>query len=68
MLTLWIHLVAFYEVVVLNCIQPVNWKYCSRLDQWLVPELVEGYEIWAGDKMPYQNESVYLNSLGNHKD
>ena len=38
MLTFWIHLVAFWQVAVMNCIQPVNWKYCYRVDQWLIPD------------------------------
>ncbi len=63
MLTFWIHLVAFYEVVVLNCIQPVNWKYCLPVHEWLVPELVQGYKIWQGQEHIYQNEKDYLNEL-----
>jgi len=63
MLTLWIHLVAFWQVVVLNCIQPVNWQYCYRVDQWLLPEVQEGYRIWSGQSHPYQNEKDYLNNL-----
>ena len=59
----WIHLVAFFKVVVMNCIQPVNWKYCYRGDQGLVPDLIEGYEIWTKQKHPYQNEKDYLNSV-----
>ena len=50
MYSLWIHVVAFFQVVVMNCIQPVNWKYCYRVDQWLIPDLVEGYEIWTKQK------------------
>lgn len=61
MLSLWIHLVAFFQVVVMNCIQPVNWQYCYRVDQWLIPDLVEGYQLWTGEKHPYQNEKDYLN-------
>jgi hypothetical protein len=61
MQTIWIHLVAFYQVVVINCIQPVNWKYCYRVDQWLVPGVVEGYEIFIGKKKPYELEREYLN-------
>ena len=60
MLTLWIHTVAFFQVVVMNCIQPVNWQYCYRVDQWLIPDLVEGYEIWTKQKHPYQAEKDYL--------
>ncbi|AOO05391.1 hypothetical protein W1030709_174 [Synechococcus phage S-RIM2] len=63
MLSLWIHLVAFFQVVVVNCVQPVNWQYCYRVDQWLIPDIVEGYQIWSGQKKIYQNEKDYLNSL-----
>jgi len=63
MLSAWIHIVAFFQVVVLSCIQPANWKYCYRVDQWLVPDLIEGYQIWSGEKRPYQSEKDYLNSL-----
>jgi len=63
MYSLWIHLVAFFQVVVMSCIQPVNWKYCYRVDQWLVPEIVQGYKLWSGQERPYQVEQDYLNSL-----
>jgi len=63
MQTFWIHLVAFWQVVVMNCVQPVNWQYCYRVDQWLIPDIVEGYQIWSGQKKIYQNEKDYLNSL-----
>jgi len=63
MLSAWIHIVAFFQVVVLSCIQPVNWKYCYRVDQWLVPDLIEGYQLWTGEKHPYQLEKDYLNGL-----
>jgi hypothetical protein len=52
-------------VVVLNCIQPVNWKYCYRVDQWLVPELVQGYKLWSGQEQPYQIEKDYLERIQN---
>ena len=63
MLSLWIHTVAFFQVVVMNCIQPANWKYCYRVDQWLVPEVIEGYKLWTGETHPYQNEKEYLKDL-----
>lgn len=61
MYSLWIHLVAFFQVVVMNCIHPVNWQYCYRVDQWLIPEVIEGYQLWSGQKDIYQNEKEYLN-------
>ena len=62
MQTLLIHLIAFWNVVVMNCIQPVNWKYCYRVDEWLIPDLVQGYKIWTGEEQIYQNEKEYLES------
>jgi hypothetical protein len=44
----------------MNCVQPTNWQYCYRVDQWLLPDLVEGYQLWRGEKHPYQNEKDYL--------
>lgn len=63
MLSIVNHLVAFFQVVVVGCIQPVNWKYCYRVDQWLIPDVVEGYQLWSGEKKAYDNEKDYLNSL-----
>ena len=60
MLTICIHTVAFFQVVVMNCIQPVNWQYCYRVDQWLIPDLVHAWEIKTGKYVPYQEERNYL--------
>jgi len=60
MLSIWIHLKAFFMVVVLNCVQPVNWKYCIRVDQWLIPDLIHAWELKTGKYVPYQNEKEYL--------
>jgi len=60
MLSLWIHLKAFFMVVVLNCVQPVNWKYCYRVDQWLIPDLIHAWELKTGKYIPYQEEKDYL--------
>ena len=63
MLTIWIHAKAFFFVVVLNCLQPVNWKYCYRIDQWLIPDLIDAWELKTGKVHPYQNEKEYLRSV-----
>ena len=63
MYTIWIHTVAFFQVVVMNCIQPTNWQYCYRMDQWLIPDLIEGIMIYTGEKTPYQSEKEYLKSV-----
>lgn len=61
MLTIVNHLTAFWSVVVMNCIQPPNWKYCYRVDEWLVPELVYGWKLKTGEIQIYQSEKEYLN-------
>jgi len=47
--------------------QPINWAQCVRVNQWLIPDLVEGYQIWSKQKHPYQNEKDYLNGLSRQK-
>jgi len=47
-------------VVVLNCVQPANWKYCYRVDQWLIPDLIHAWELKTGQKHIYQEEKEYL--------
>ena len=60
MQSLWIYLVAFIQVVVVNCAEPENWQNCYRLDQWLIPDVIEGFQIWTERKIPYQEEKDYL--------
>ena len=57
------YLSAFWTVVVMNCIQPVNWKYCYRVDQWLVPGVMEGVEILNDPSIIYKTEREYLKRL-----
>ena len=57
------YLSAFWTVVVMNCVQPVNWKYCYRVDQWLVPGVMEGVEILNDSSIIYKTEREYLKRL-----
>ena len=57
------YLSAFWTVVVMNCVQPVNWKYCYRVDQWLVPGVMEGVEILNDSSIIYKTEKEYLKRL-----
>ena len=57
------YLSAFWTVVVMNCVQPVNWKYCYRVDQWLIPDVIYGIEILKDSDIIYKTEREYLNSL-----
>lgn len=62
MYTLINYLTAFWSVVVMNCIQPANWKYCYRVDQWLIPDLYQGVKIYLDKdhKLLYKSEKDYL--------
>ena len=62
MLTIINHLTAFWTVVVMNCIQPSNWQYCYRIDQWLLPELGQGIQIYfdRDHNFLYKSERDYL--------
>ena len=57
------YLSAFWTVVVMNCVQPVNWKHCYRVDQWLVPGVMEGIEILNDSSIIYKTEREYLKRL-----
>jgi hypothetical protein len=63
MLTIANHLSAFWTVVVMNCIQPANWQYCLPVNEWLVPELIQGIEIYfdKANNLLYKFERDYLN-------
>jgi|TARA_B100001939_G_scaffold103910_1_gene89859 hypothetical protein len=56
------HVTAFWTVVVMNCIQPVNWEYCLPVHEWLLPELSQGIQIYFDKEMNflYKNEKDYL--------
>jgi len=54
---------AFWSVVVMNCIQPVNWEYCLPVHEWLLPDLYHGVQIYLDKRMDflYKSERDYLN-------
>lgn len=62
MFTIVNHLTAFWSVVVMNCIQPVNWEYCYRIDQWLIPEIQHGIQIYLdkNHELLYKSEKDYI--------
>jgi len=53
---------AFWTVVVMNCVKPINWEYCYRIDQWLLPEISYGIQIYLDKehKLLYKSERDYL--------
>ena len=56
---------AFWSVVVMNCVQPVNWQYCLPVHEWLVPEIMIGIEYFLDKDMNflYNDERELLDGL-----
>ena len=56
---------AFWSVVVMNCIQPVNWEYCLPVHEWLLPEIMVGIEYLLDKDMNflYNDEREILKKL-----
>jgi hypothetical protein len=65
MTTIINHAVAFWSVVVMNCVQPVNWEYCLPVHEWLLPEVYVGIQMYLDKEMNflYTNERDYLKNL-----
>ena len=65
MLSIANHVTAFWTVVVMNCIQPVNWEYCLPVHVWLVPEIMVGIEYFLDKDMNflYSDERDQLHRL-----
>ena len=38
---IWAFISAFWTTVVVQCAKPVNWDQCSRVNDWLVPWVVD---------------------------
>ena len=54
-----LYLQAAWSTLVVPCVtNPENWRQCfTKHNEWLIPELIRGYEIWSGQETPYQDES-----------
>ena len=65
MLSIVNHVTAFWSVVVMNCVQPVNWQYCLPVHEWLVPEVMIGIEYFLDKDMNflYNDEREQLDRL-----
>ena len=59
------YIVMFWSVVVMNCIQPINWKHCLPVHEWLIPELIYVWKMRTGEIIPYQVEREYLKNINN---
>jgi len=56
---IWSYLTAFWTTVVISCMDPYNFKYCVRVDQWLFPVVGDIMRV----REPYASERRYLDSL-----
>ena len=65
MLSIVNHVTAFWSVVVMNCVQPVNWQYCLPVHEWLVPDVMIGIEYFLDKDMNflYNDERELLDGL-----
>ena len=61
MLTLYNYVTAFYSVVLVSCVQPVNWASCVAVHQWF-PPYVTDLERFIRTK-PYKLEQNYLSNF-----
>jgi hypothetical protein len=59
------YVTGFWSVVVMNCIQPVNWQHCLPVHEWLLPDLIQGVQIYLDKKhdLLYKSERDYLKSI-----
>ena len=60
---LFYYLNAFWTVVVINCLHPVNWEYCLPVQDWLFPAIHEAWVIKTDPDFLYKHERDILNSI-----
>ena len=56
---IWTYLTAFWATVVIGCLQPVNWRYCLPVQDWLFPAIGD----YMRAREPYAFERRILQSL-----
>ena len=68
MATIWNYTVVFFQMVLVTCITvPENWKYCSKVDVWLVPEIQRGVELYFNPSTIYKEEREYLENINKER-
>ena len=66
--TIWNYTAVFFQMVFLPCITvPENWKYCSKVDVWLVPEIQRGVELYFNPSTIYKEEREYLENINKER-
>jgi|TARA_B100000035_G_scaffold209636_1_gene179312 hypothetical protein len=61
------YITAFWTVVVMNCIQPVNWEYCLPVHEWLLPDIIDGVEVLLNPDSIYEDERERLESINKQR-
>jgi len=62
MYTIWNYAIVFFQMVLVPCVTvPENWKYCYKVNEWLIPELQNGIEIYFDPSSIYQQERDIIN-------
>ena len=61
------YVTAFWTVVVMNCIQPVNWEYCLPVHEWLLPDIIDGVELLLNPDSIYEDEREQLESINKQR-
>ena len=68
MYTIWNYAVVFFQMVFVPCISvPANWEYCSKIDQWLIPDIQHGVEIYLNPSSIYAEERKYLENINKER-
>ena len=49
--SVWAFITAFWTTIVVQCVKPVNWDQCSRVNDWLVP--------WVRDVTEMHKKGAY---------
>jgi len=68
MYTIWNYTVVFFQMVIVPCITvPANWEHCSKIDQWLIPDIQQGVEIYFNPSSIYAEERKYLENINKER-
>lgn len=54
---------AFWTVVVVNCMHPVNWEACLPVHEWLLPGVHEAWVLYTNPHSIYMLEQEKLMTL-----
>ena len=68
MATIWNYTLTFFHMVLVPCITvPENWEQCRKIDEWLLPDIQQGIEIYFNPSSIYQSEREYLRNINKER-